>query len=150
MDLGCVRMTERFLCGDPYTKKSYRALLDYYERRLRLLRKDFSGEGRLMIGTGGSICTAATLDQKTSSFQSHLIHGHTISLRRLKALLKKLRKMTNAERLEWEGLPKKRADIIVAGLALFVVAMQILGMKRVTTSLRGLRYGILLQEWKCL
>ncbi|MBI4025763.1 MAG: Ppx/GppA family phosphatase [Verrucomicrobia bacterium] len=146
LDLGCVRMTERFLRGDPYTEDSFRALLAHYEKRLEPLRQDYAAAGRQLIGTGGAICTAAALDLALDSFDVRQVHGHHISLETLAALLDKLRRMSNARRLGLHGLPRKRADIIVAGLALFVRAMQILGAKEVTVSLRGLRYGVLLDK----
>jgi exopolyphosphatase/pppGpp-phosphohydrolase len=42
------------------------------------------------------------------------------------------------------GLPPERADIIVAGGAVFLFAMEALGAKEFTVSVRALRYGALL------
>ena len=148
LDLGCVRMTQRFLRGDPYTEDSYRELLAYYEEQLRSFKNDFAEKNIKMIGTGGSICTAAALDIKASSSHDHHVHGHSLSLGSLSSLTECLRKMTNPERLKLKGLSPKRADIIVAGLALFVAAMQIFEIKKLKVSLRGLRYGVLLGSRK--
>ncbi len=146
LELGCVRMTERFLQGDPYTRGSYRNLLGYYEERLRPIRGDFSAKGRTMIGTGGSICTAAALDMDLPSFSNSHVHGYTMALETITAMVEKLRALKNSHRLDLRGLPRKRADIIVAGLALFMVAMRMLGARKVTVSTRGLRYGILIES----
>ncbi len=146
LDLGCVRMTQRFLRGDPYTEDSYHELLAYYEERLGFLKSDFAKKGLKMIGTGGSICTAAALDMEVSSAHDHHVHGYTLNLGSLSSLVERLRKMKNAERLKLKGLSPKRADIIVAGLALFVTAMQIFGIKKLKVSLRGLRYGALIDD----
>lgn len=144
LPLGCVRMTRRFLRGDPYTKESFQRLIRHYETRLEPLRRRFTAsQGRVMIGTGGSICTAAALDLGLRVFQERLVHGHRITRRRLEGLLASLRSMTQCERLSQRGLPPRRADVIVAGLALFVTAMRRLGAMRVVCSYQGLRFGIL-------
>jgi exopolyphosphatase/pppGpp-phosphohydrolase len=44
------------------------------------------------------------------------------------------------------GLPADRADIIVAGGAVFLVAMELLGADELTVSVRNLRYGALLVD----
>ena len=150
LPLGCVRMTERFIRGDPCTEESLRRMTAWYEKRLRPLRRPFTAKGRVMIGTGGSISTAAVLDLDLPMFHERRVHGHSMSLSTIEALLEKLKSMTNAERLAWNGLPHKRADIIVAGVALFVSAMRALSAKKVTVSLRGLRYGMLLDRMNSL
>jgi exopolyphosphatase/guanosine-5'-triphosphate,3'-diphosphate pyrophosphatase len=48
------------------------------------------------------------------------------------------------ERRKVAGLPPERADIIVAGGLVFVVAMELLGAYELTVSVRGLRHGALL------
>ena len=144
LPLGCVRMTERFLRGDPYSRKSYETLVGYYEERVRALRADFSAKDRLMLGTGGSLCTAAALDMDLPAFSTQHVHGYTMSRETVAFLAKRLRRMKNSERLKLPTMPRKRADILVAGVALFDVAMRVLGARRITVSTRGLRYGVLL------
>jgi exopolyphosphatase/guanosine-5'-triphosphate,3'-diphosphate pyrophosphatase len=43
------------------------------------------------------------------------------------------------------GLPPKRADLIIPGTAVLLATMELLGAKRMSVSVRGLRYGVLLQ-----
>ncbi len=150
LGLGCVRMTERFIRGDPCTEESFRRMLAWYDKKLQSLRRNFTAKGCVMIGTGGSISTAAVLDLDHPTFHEHRVHGHTLTLRTLEALLEKLKSLTNAERVAWNGIPRKRADIIVAGVALFVTAMRTLGAKKITASLRGLRYGVLMERMKSI
>jgi exopolyphosphatase/guanosine-5'-triphosphate,3'-diphosphate pyrophosphatase len=51
--------------------------------------------------------------------------------------------MPLAERKKMPGLPPERADIIVAGGAVFLVAMEALDAGEITVSVRNLRYGVL-------
>ena len=59
-------------------------------------------------------------------------------------LVSKLNAMTLDERQRVPGLPPERADIIVAGGAVTLFAMEILGAREATVSVRGLRHGALL------
>jgi exopolyphosphatase/guanosine-5'-triphosphate,3'-diphosphate pyrophosphatase len=51
--------------------------------------------------------------------------------------------MTLDERKQVPGLPPERADIIVAGGAVFLFAMEALDAFELTVSIRNLRYGAL-------
>jgi exopolyphosphatase/guanosine-5'-triphosphate,3'-diphosphate pyrophosphatase len=53
--------------------------------------------------------------------------------------------MTLEERQNIPGLPPDRADIIVAGAAVYLFAMESLQAHELTTSTRNLRYGALLE-----
>jgi exopolyphosphatase/guanosine-5'-triphosphate,3'-diphosphate pyrophosphatase len=145
LGLGCVRMTELFLRGDPYSEKSYQKMQAWYHRKLLPLKKRFRIRNRLLIGTGGSITTAAALQWSMEDGAHVDIHNRKLSFSKLKGMLGDLRVMNQKTRRELRALPRKRADIIVAGIALFVAAMEVLEANDITISLRGLRYGILEQ-----
>ncbi len=145
LELGCVRMTERFLRSDPYTRESYGSLTTYYEERLHPFRKTFEARGRTLLGTGGSICTAAAVDMALPSLGNSHVHGYTMTRETMTEMAEKLRSMRNNRRLDLHGMPRKRADIIVAGVALFAVAMRVFDARLITVSTRGLRYGLLMQ-----
>lgn len=148
LDLGCVRMTDRFLRGDPYTLESFQEMMRFYRKNLENLKKDFCAKDHVMIGTGGSICTAAALTKTLTSFKNREIHGQSITFEELRDLTEKLRSLPHSERMKLQGIPPKRGDIIVAGVALFVMALEVLGSSTITASLRGLRYGLLLNSLK--
>ena len=47
------------------------------------------------------------------------------------------------QRRQIPGLPKERADVILAGAAILLGAMDALGFNRLTVSCHGLRYGLI-------
>jgi exopolyphosphatase/guanosine-5'-triphosphate,3'-diphosphate pyrophosphatase len=146
LELGCVRVTENFLRGDPYTKDSFEKLLAFYRQQIEPLQKTYSVQGRLLIGTGGSISTAASIIKKSATYESETTHGMILELSQLESLLAKLLEMKNEERVERYHLPVKRADVIVAGVAFFVAVLKMLGANQIRTSLRNLRYGVLFEN----
>jgi exopolyphosphatase/pppGpp-phosphohydrolase len=56
-----------------------------------------------------------------------------------------LHSLTLAERRALPRMPADRADIIVAGGMVFLLAMEALGAHEINVSTRNLRYGVLLE-----
>ena len=89
-----------------------------------------------MIATGGGICTVARM---VTGSVDHAV----LSLDQVRALVAQLNALSLADRKQLPGLPADRADIIVAGGATYLVAMEMLGAGELTVSVRNLRYGLL-------
>ncbi len=140
---GAVRLTERFIHDDPISRSELDALLQHGRELVRPVLAQSSPEDRVMIGTGGTITTAAAVDQSLTQFSIEKIQGHPLTRQRLAEILERLRVLPLAERRQVPGLPPKRADIIVAGLAMYVVAMELAGIDALSVSTRGLRSGLL-------
>jgi exopolyphosphatase/guanosine-5'-triphosphate,3'-diphosphate pyrophosphatase len=130
LPLGAVRLTERF--GEDFP-----ALVVYLRATLYKLLAGLEVRGRKMIGTGGTATTLARI-------QSGKVDHASISQEQMRALVARLNALPLAERKKVPGLPPERADIIVAGSAVFMVAMELLGAVELTVSVRNLRYGALL------
>ena len=140
---GAVRLTERFLHGDPIPRTELDALLQHGRELLRPVLEQSSPDGRVMVGTGGTVTTAAAVDQSLAQFSIEKVNRYPLTRQRLAEILERLRVQPLAERQRVPGLPPKRADIIVAGLAMYVVAMELAGIGALTVSTRGLRFGLL-------
>jgi len=130
LPLGAVRLTEKF-------RDNYTALTEFLSETLRDSLKNYEIHGRRLIGTGGSGTTAARI---VCGLADHT----TLSQDAFRKLLERLRAMSLPERKKVPGLSPERADIIVAGGAVFLVAMEVLGAQQLTISIRNLRYGALL------
>jgi exopolyphosphatase/guanosine-5'-triphosphate,3'-diphosphate pyrophosphatase len=130
LPLGALRLTEQFGEG------KFAALCDYLRTTLGPALARHSIRGRRMIGTGGTGTTAARI-------ACNVVDRSTISQADLRTLVDRLRALPLVERKKVPGLPPERADIIVAGGAVFLVAMELLGATELTVSVRNLRYGAL-------
>ena len=148
LPLGALRLTEQFGEG------RFAELRDYLRATLRPVLARHTTNDRRMIGTGGTMLTLAKIYRASVPFASSdggPSHGRTeaqsvdhlvLSREYLNALVDQLRAMPPAERKNVPGLPPKRADIIVAGGAVFVVGMEVLDVQEITVSIRNLRYGM--------
>jgi exopolyphosphatase/guanosine-5'-triphosphate,3'-diphosphate pyrophosphatase len=133
LPLGALRLTEQFGEGRlAELRRHVHSILGPALAGYKL------GGGR-MVGTGGTITTLARMEQG-------VIDHVTITRETLAGFVQQLEAMSLAERKKVPGLPPDRADIIVAGGAVFLVAMELLGADELTVSIRNLRYGALLAD----
>ena len=122
LPLGAVRLTEKF--------QEFAALAEHVRT---MLHRELTGIGDArLIGTGGTNTTLA-----------RILNRPSFTLDEIRALVMKLNTMTFDERKRVPGLPPERADIIVAGGAVTLFAMETLDAYELTVSVRNLRYGVL-------
>lgn len=131
LPLGAVRLTERF------RETGFAELTAFLRQTLHGALQDYHAGLWRMIGTGGSIVTLAQMKHGRAD------HA-TLSLHDLRVLVTSLDAMSLDERKRVPRLPPERADIIVAGAAVFLFAMEALGAVELTVSVRSLRYGALI------
>ncbi len=133
LPLGALRLTEKFGEG------RFAELCEYLRATLTPALTGYHASGCRMIATGGTMVTLARVECGAAD------HA-TISRTKLEALVRRLEAMPLAERKKVPGLPAERADIIIAGGAVLLVAMEILGASELTVSVRNLRYGVLVSD----
>jgi exopolyphosphatase / guanosine-5'-triphosphate,3'-diphosphate pyrophosphatase len=98
---------------------------------------------RRMIGTGGTLTSTAGMLMELKKFDAARIHHYVVPRLTLESRFRALAALDLAGLEQVTGLPGKRADIIVPGMAVFLVAMELLGAAEIMVSVRGLRYGVL-------
>ena len=127
LPLGAVRLTERF--------PEFADLAEYLRTTLHRELAGF-GDGRF-VATGGTNTTLVRV------LKGEVDHAK-FTLDEVRSLVLKLNAMSLEQRRQVPGLPLERADIIVAGGAVVLFAMETLGVYELTVSVRNLRYGALL------
>ena len=135
LDVGCVRITERFLGSDPPTPPELAAAGAYVRSLLPEL--DVSSA----IGVAGTVTTVATLDLGDAEYDPARTHGHRVPLTSVETQLERLAAMTNAERLEVPGIEPGRAPVIVAGLVVLREVMTAYRLTEIEVSERDVLHG---------
>ncbi|MEG3845835.1 Ppx/GppA phosphatase family protein [Microcoleus sp. herbarium19] len=150
--IGAVRLTGEFVKTDPISREEFAYLQAYIrislERPIDELRAQFkAGEPLRLIGTAGTIETLAAINarEKLGTVPSPLA-GYQLSLKDLRDLVNRFRKLSYAERLAIPGMSDKRAEIILAGALILQEAMTLLGMEFLTVCDRSLREGVIV-DW---
>jgi len=135
LDVGCVRVTERFLGSDPPSQ----AELEAAGAHVRSLLPEL--EAKSAIGVAGTITTLATLDLGDDEYDPARTHGHRIPLAAVEAQLERLAAMTTEERLAVSGLEPGRAPVIVAGIVVLREVMTAYELDEIEVSERDVLHG---------
>jgi exopolyphosphatase/guanosine-5'-triphosphate,3'-diphosphate pyrophosphatase len=110
LDVGCVRITERFLSSDPPSRPELAAAGAY----VRALLPEISASSA--IGVAGTVTTLAAIDLGDEEYDPARTHGHRITRASVEEQLERLAAMTTEERLAVAGMEPGRASVIVAGV----------------------------------
>jgi exopolyphosphatase/guanosine-5'-triphosphate,3'-diphosphate pyrophosphatase len=145
LDVGAVRLTERWLATDPPASGELARLRD--DLAAALAPVPAAVPGTRLVGIAGTITTLCAIDLGVDGYDGRLVHGRELSLSTVRDLATRLGAMTLAERKRVPGLPEKRADTIVAGAEILAAVMARLGVDRLTVSDRGVRWGLLYRRF---
>ena len=135
LDVGCVRLTERFLGSDPPSRPELAAAGAYVRSLLPQL------EAESAIGVAGTVTTLATLDLGDSEHDPAHTHGHRLQLDAVEEQLERLAAMTLDERLAVPGIEPGRAPVIVAGIVVLREVMTNYGLAEIEVSERDILHG---------
>lgn len=150
--IGAVRLTEELVKTDPISRDEFAYLQAYIrimlERPVDELQAHLRpGELPRLVGTAGTIETLAAINarEKLGMVPSPLM-GYQLSLKDLRDLVNRFRKLSYPERLAMPGMSDKRAEIILAGAVILQEAMTLLGLESLTVCDRSLREGVVV-DW---
>jgi exopolyphosphatase/guanosine-5'-triphosphate,3'-diphosphate pyrophosphatase len=131
LDVGCVRLTERF-AEDADAAGAYVAGL----------LPDWPVEAG--IGVAGTITSLAALDLGLVDYDPERIHGHVLSASAVDEQLRRLASLPLEERRRLPGLEPERAPVIVAGAAILREIMRRYGLSSIEASEHDLLHGVAL------
>ncbi len=135
LDVGCVRLTERFLGSDPPSRPELAAAGAYVRSLLPEI------EATSAIGVAGTITTLATLDLGDADYDPARTHGHRLPLASVEAQLERLASMTTEERVGVPGIEPGRAPVIVAGIVVLREVLRMYGLAEIEVSERDVLHG---------
>jgi exopolyphosphatase/guanosine-5'-triphosphate,3'-diphosphate pyrophosphatase len=119
LDVGVVRLTERFFATDPPTEVEWRAARDFVRATLdaAVPAAVHAPVGR-GVGLAGTFTTLVAHKFALRTYDRALVHGHELTLADLKAAEFLFRGMSSAARGRLPGIQKGREDVILAGVLL--------------------------------
>lgn len=119
-------------------------LLQALEECRRAITKDVPFEAlrhRPWVGAGGTITTVAAIDLQLKKYDPLAVHGYLLGIRKIEDWFLKLREMKLKDRKKVPGLEPKRADIIVAGIAILITLLHLARATHIYVSDRGILFG---------
>jgi exopolyphosphatase / guanosine-5'-triphosphate,3'-diphosphate pyrophosphatase len=140
LDVGSVRLTERFLHSDPPT----RAELDACAEHVRSVLPPPLAHAHA-IGVAGTVTQLAALDLGLEEYDSERVHGHPISAAATAGLLDGLAALPLEDRKRVPALAPERAPVIVAGALILRELLAWSGLDQIEASERDLLHGTALE-----
>lgn len=146
VDIGCVRMTERHLHGDPPTGEE----IARAEADIRAALADVSaevpvGDAASLVGLAGSVTTVAALALRLPAYDPDAIHGSRIPVAGVRAVTADLLAATRGRRAALPVMHPGRVDVIGAGALILRVLMDEFGFDEVAVSEHDILDGIALR-----
>ena len=126
LDIGCVRLTERYGEDIAAVREHVRGLLP-------------EATAERAVGVAGTVTTIAALDLGLDEYDPERIHGHRISSEAANEQLARLAAMTVAARAEI--VEPGRAPVIVAGAAILTEILSFYALEEIEASERDILHG---------
>src|SRR5579884_602228 len=142
--LGAVRLTEVFLKHDPPAEIELHRLREYIDEKLAVAAKRFSRQpfDRVIATSGTAAAIVCSIN--------HIPRARRDEADRLRATAAQVRRYyaevaarNLAQRRKFEGIGPRRAEIIVAGAAVFARALELFEHPSIYYSAAGVRDGII-------
>jgi exopolyphosphatase/guanosine-5'-triphosphate,3'-diphosphate pyrophosphatase len=139
--LGSVRLTERFVHGDPPGDDEVAAVAAAVDAALAAV--PFPRGHVQLVGVAGTATSLAAMAQDLASYDPARVHGYRLGTDVLGRQIDRLRRATQREREQMPGLDPRRADVILAGALILDRIARAAGVSEIRVSDRGIRWGLL-------
>lgn len=144
-DMGCVRLSERFLLSDPPEDSQIQKLQDFVREELAKQAHIVQAlKGRELVGVAGTATYLASSALGLDRFDPEKVHGASLTRDSVRSLRERFQRLPAAQRLGIGGMDRGRADVIVAGASILEEVLVAARLSGLTVSVRGLRYGAVL------
>ncbi len=126
MNVGCVRLTERYLHHDPPLREELAAAAGSVRESLQPVIAQLPGvlEAPVLVGLAGTITTLAAIQLGLVAYEPESTHHSVLARHQVDELLARLAGVARATRLGFAGLEAARADVIVGGAVVLATLME--------------------------
>ncbi len=136
VDIGCVRLTEKFLLHDPPQPEELTACISLSEAYLDDVLREIPAvaEARTLVGLAGTITTVAAVEIGLETYDRDRIHHFHLTHDAAEDVFRTLATESRADRIHNPGLEEARADVIVAGCCVLVAVFRHFGFDEMIVS----------------
>jgi exopolyphosphatase/guanosine-5'-triphosphate,3'-diphosphate pyrophosphatase len=136
VDIGCVRLTERFLHGDPPRPEELSQALSVVRDYLDDVQRDIPAvsDARILVGLAGTVTTVAAVEMGLATYDRDRIHHFVLTRAAAEDVFRTLATEKRSQRIHNPGLEEARADVIVGGCVVLVAIMRHFGFEECLVS----------------
>lgn len=143
VDVGCVRMTERHLHGDPPTGQEIARVAADLNRALDQVQARMPIEQAAgLVGLAGTVTTVAAMAMDLGAYDADLLHGAVIAAAQVSEVTGRLLAMSRKQRAALPFMHPGRVDVIAGGAMVLEAVMRRTGHAEVIVSECDLLDGI--------
>jgi exopolyphosphatase/guanosine-5'-triphosphate,3'-diphosphate pyrophosphatase len=126
VDMGCVRITEKFLHGDPPTPEELSQAISVIHAYLDDVTREVPAtlDAVRLVGLAGTVSTMAAVEIGLAEYDRDRIHHFVLTRDAAEDVFRTLALEKRADRVHNPGLEEARADVIVGGAAILVTIMR--------------------------
>lgn len=145
-EVGCVRLTERYVHHDPPRPEELAACLQVTELHLDDAARAMPGISAEceLVATGGTATTAAAVELGLATYDRDRVHRFELTRAAAEDVFRTLATESAADRAANPGLHPDRAGVIVAGLCILVKVMRYFDFDRCLVSEADILDGLAL------
>jgi exopolyphosphatase/guanosine-5'-triphosphate,3'-diphosphate pyrophosphatase len=127
LDIGCVRVTERFFSSDPPGADELSAAGLFIAEELEKARHSLGvlPPGGRVIGLAGTVSTLGSLSLGIGTYERDRVHHTALTKEEVDTWLDRLASETTSDRAALPGMDPGRADVIVAGALILSEVMAV-------------------------
>jgi len=148
VDMGCVRMTEKFLEHDPPLPEELSNALSVIEQHLDDVSREVPGAGEAdrFIGLAGTVTTVAAVELGLAEYDRDAIHHFVLTRDAAEDVFRTLATEAIADRRHNPGLDPGRVDVIVGGCCVLVGIFRYFGFSECVVSEADILDGLILSQ----
>lgn len=144
MQIGSVRMTERYVHSDPPSAEDVHALIAAIDSAIDAEKWNF--HPAKMVGIAGTVTTICAVALAMTDYDAAIVHRHVLARAEIERVIELFRSRPLAQRRKLPGLLEGRADVIYAGAMILLRVMNRFGVSSVIVSDQGVRWGLVWRE----
>ncbi len=148
VDIGCVRITEKFLHSDPPAPEELSQAVSVVRDHLADVSRTVPGiaDVATVIGLAGTVTTIAAIDLGLPAYDPEQIHHFRLSREAVEDVFRTLATESAEHRRHNPGLEAERVDVIVGGAVVLASVMRAFEIKEMLVSESDILDGLILSQ----
>ncbi len=145
LDMGAVRLTERFFAADPPTGAQWHDAVRFVDGLLRAgIPPGVRASAGVFVGVAGTFTTLVAHELGMRVYEPERVHGRTLTAVQIDRAIDLFRGLTSAQRGALPGIQKGREDVILAGALIARAACRAFGAQAALVSEDDILEGVAL------
>jgi exopolyphosphatase / guanosine-5'-triphosphate,3'-diphosphate pyrophosphatase len=146
IDIGCVRLTEKFIEHDPPRPEELTACISLTDTYIEDVVRELPAVAgaRTVVGLAGTVSTVAAVEIGLATYDRDRIHHFVLTRHAAEDVFRTLATESRADRIHNPGLEEARADVIVGGCCVLVALFRRLGFDEMLVSESDILDGLAL------